>query len=417
MIEWNPVLAVFLFIYAFQTGFDLWIERLNCGHLRRWGDRAPDAFRAVLDEEKLRKMRAYTIENSHFDGLETVVSDGLFIVLILLGFFPGIEHLLDERGLSLIPAGLLFMLAAGAVSYIIHLPFDYAQTFGIEQRFGFNQSTPAIWVSDQIKAVIVNLLLVAILLSALLWTIETFPDRWWLAAFALISGIQLLLSVLYPIVIAPLFNKFEPLKDRDLAEKVRNLTRENGIRVKKVLQMDAGKRSRHTNAYFTGFGRTKRVVLFDTLLDSHSEDEILAVLAHEMGHHKGHHVWKQFGLFEAAMFVGLYVSYRLLDWPQLYSAFGFGTMKPYVGLFFLGIFWQKAGYFLSPVYMAISRRYERQADAFAVKLLKTGKPMAAALKRLAVDNLSNLTPHPVYVRFHYSHPPLVERVGALEKES
>jgi len=417
MIEWNPVLVVFLSIYVFQSAFDLWLEKLNRNHLKKWGDRAPDSFRTVLDAEKLGKMRAYTIENSNFDSFQTLVSDGLFIILILFGFFPGIERLIEEWGLTPIPGGVLFMLVAGTISFIIHLPFDYAHTFGIEQRFGFNQSSLAIWVSDQIKGAIVNLLLVSILLSALLWTVETFPDWWWLAAFVIISGIQLLLSILYPIVIAPLFNRFEPLKDQELAQKVRDLTRENGIRVKKILQMDAGKRSRHTNAYFTGFGRTKRVVLFDTLLKSHSQEEILAVLAHEMGHYKGRHIWKQFGLFEAAMFVGLYVSYRLLDWPQLYSAFDFETMKPYVGLFFLGIFWQKGGYFLSPLYMALSRRYERHADSFAVKLLKTGRPMAAALRRLGVDNLSNLTPHPLYVRFHYSHPPLVKRVEALEKES
>ena len=417
MIKWNSVLTVFLCIYVFQSLFDLWLEKLNRDHLTRWGDRVPDSFRSVLDAEKLGKMRAYAIENSNFDSFQTLVSDGLLIALIVFGFFPGIERLIEEWGLPLIPGGLFFMLVAGSVSFFISLPFDYMHTFGIEQRFGFNQSTLAIWVSDHIKAAIVNLLLVSILVSALLWTIETFPDWWWLAAFVVISGIQLLLSVLYPIMIAPLFNKFEPLKDQELAQKVRELTRENGIRVKKILQMDAGKRSRHTNAYFTGFGRAKRVVLFDTLLKSHSQDEILAVLAHEIGHYKGLHIWKQLGLFEAAMFVGLYVTHCLLDQPQLYSGFGFETMKPYVGLFFLGIFWQKAGFFLSPLYMALSRRFERAADLFAVKLLKSGKPMAAALKRLGVDNLSNLTPHPMCVRFHYSHPPLVERVEALEKVS
>jgi STE24 endopeptidase len=216
-------------------------------------------------------------------------------------------------------------------------------------------------------------------------------------------------------LIAPLFNKFEPLQDQELADKVVHLMQSAGLRIKGIFQMDAGKRSGHTNAYFTGLGRTKRIVLFDTLMQSHPQEEILAVLAHEVGHYKGRHIWKQFFFFACSMAAALYLCYRLLNWPLLYQTFGFKISSPYVGLFLLSLLGQKAGFFLSPLYMALSRRFERQADRFSVGLLKSSSSMITVLKRLAADNLSNLFPHPWYVRFHYSHPPLMERIMALEK--
>ena len=216
-------------------------------------------------------------------------------------------------------------------------------------------------------------------------------------------------------MIAPLFNKFEPVRDEALAGKIQALMAENGIRVKKILQMDAGVRSRHTNAYFTGIGKTKQIVLFDTLLASHTQEEILAVLAHEAGHFRRKHVLKQLAIFEAFFLVAFYLTSLLIEWPPLYAAFGFSAPVTYAGLFLAGIVWQKAGFFLQPVYMAISRHFERQADIFAVNMIGTSAPMTTALRRLAADNLSNLNPHPLYVRFHYSHPPITERVSILEK--
>ena len=189
----------------------------------------------------------------------------------------------------------------------------------------------------------------------------------------------------------------------------------NGMRVKHLFQMDASLRSRHTNAYFTGLGKTKQVVLFDTLIEAHPRDEILAVLAHELGHFKGKHIIKGLFLFEVALLSGLAVTSLFLSWPPLYSAFGFVNAQPYAGLFVIGIFWQKVGFFLQPAAMALSRRFEREADRFAVRAMASSRPLAAALKRTAADNLSNLSPHPLYVRFHYSHPPLIERIERLER--
>jgi STE24 endopeptidase len=221
---------------------------------------------------------------------------------------------------------------------------------------------------------------------------------------------------LYPVVIAPLFNKFEPIQDLGLVERIRNLMKEVGLRVKAVLRMDAGKRSKHTNAYFTGIGKTKRIVLFDTLLDSHPEEEIISVLAHEVGHWKKRHVLKQIILLEALSFVVFYVVSRLLKWPLLYQTFGFEEPVVYVGIFLVGALLSPLGYFAQPLESAISRRFEREADDFVLELMKTGEPMQNALKRLASDNLANLIPHPSYAWFYYSHPPLVERIERLAPE-
>jgi STE24 endopeptidase len=255
----------------------------------------------------------------------------------------------------------------------------------------------------------------SLLLSAILWLIQVTPTSWWIWAFLTVSLVHLLLVELYPVLIAPLFNKFEPIRDLELAAKITSVMQEHGILIKRILQMNAGVRSRHTNAYFTGLGKAKTIVLFDTLLESHPHEEILAILAHEVGHFKRKHVLKDVVLFEILLFAGFYATHLLLNWPVLYSAFGFASPSPYVGLFLIGIFWQQAGLFLQPLFTAISRHFERDADLFAVRMVRSADPMIASIRRLAVDNLANLTPHPLYVRFHYTHPPLIERVRLLQQ--
>jgi STE24 endopeptidase len=215
-------------------------------------------------------------------------------------------------------------------------------------------------------------------------------------------------------VIAPWFNKFEPVQDDILREKIMALMDQTGLRAEGIYQVDEGKRSRHTNAYFTGIGRAKRIVLYDTLLSSHTHEEILAVLAHEIGHWKKKHVLKQLAFVISASLVLFYLVYRVIGWPPLYDAFGIVQMPVYAGLFLASLYLGAAGFFLSPAGAAVKRRFEREADRMAFDLTGTAAPMISALKRLAKDNLANLHPHPWYVKFYYSHPPLVERIEYLE---
>jgi STE24 endopeptidase len=415
MIEWNALLFGFLFLFLLYLVFDLWLERINRQHLKSQGGHVPKLFEGFIDGPKLSQIIAYTLDNSRFAGLQQIISDTVLLGILLSGLLPLLEQLSGYWKLPFIPSGLFFLLIPGIISSLVDLPFGYYHTFVIEEKYGFNKSTRRIWIIDQLKAAALSLVLFSLIVSLILWMICLSPFHWWLWGFLILSLIQLTLAILYPILIAPIFNKFQPIQDQGLVDKIDHLMQEAGIRIKGLFQMDAGRRSRHTNAYFTGLGKTKRIVLFDTLIENHPQEEILAVLAHEAGHFKGKHIWKQFLLFELSMLLAFYLSYKLIDWPLLHQTFGFQHASPYVGLFLVGILGQKAGFFLAPFYMALSRRFERQADRFAVGLLKSPSSMMAVLKRLGADNLSNLFPHPFYVWFHYSHPPLVERITSIEQ--
>jgi STE24 endopeptidase len=417
MIANNLLLVGFLIIYFLELFFSLYLEAINRRHLKAQGTRVPAPLAGFIDSDKLARSVSYTLANSRFGMVHQLSGEMILLVILLSGFLPFLEHLTRTWQWPFILSGLFFLFIPGLISSLMDLPFDYYHTFVIEEQYGFNKNTPKTWIIDQLKAGVLSLVLFSLILSLILWMIRFSPNHWWLWGFLILSFIQLLMALLYPILIAPIFNKFEPIQDQQLGANINHLMQEAGIRIKGLFQMDAGKRSRHTNAYFTGLGKTKRIVLFDTLIESHPPEEVLAVLAHEVGHFKGKHIWKQFFLFECSMVIAFYLSSLLLDWPLLYRTFGFDTTPPYVGLFLLGILGQKVGFFATPLYMALSRRYERQADQFAVRLLKTPSTMVTVLKRLASDNLSNLFPHPWYVRFHYSHPPLMERITLLQESS
>jgi STE24 endopeptidase len=236
---------------------------------------------------------------------------------------------------------------------------------------------------------------------------------WWFWAWMGVGAFELAMLWLYPVLIAPLFNKFEPIENQALVESIGVLMEKVGLHVKGVFKMDASKRSKHTNAYFTGIGRNKRIVLFDTLLASHTEEEVLAILAHEVGHWVKKHVLKQIVVLEIISLALFYLVSRILDWPLLYQTFGFAEPVFYVGLFLISALFAPIGFFAHPLESAFMRRFEREADDFALELTRNAEPMQRALKRLATDNLANLTPHPLYAWFYYSHPPLVERIERL----
>ena len=254
----------------------------------------------------------------------------------------------------------------------------------------------------------------SILVSAFMAFILYLPTSWWFWAWMFFTLFEILLLWIYPVVIAPLFNKYEPVNDEILKEQINSLMAKVGLKAKGIYQVDEGKRSRHTNAYFTGIGKTKRNVLFDTLLASHSREEILSVLAHEIGHWKKRHILKQLIFMIAASLVALYFVYHIAGSPVLYRAFALPQTPLYAGLLLVSLYFSCLGFFASPIGMGIMRRYEREADRMAMELTGTSGHMISALKRLAKDNLANLHPHPLYVWFYYSHPPLLERIAYLQ---
>lgn len=414
MVKYNGILVIFIVIYLFQLLFSLILQKLNCEHLKRRGGEVSRRFEGFINAESLEKIIAYTGEKSQLAIIHGTISELVLLGLILSGFLSYLDGYLEGWGLYDVWVGLLFFAALGFVFYLLELPFDYYHTFIIEEKYGFNRSTYKLWLFDHLKSCLLSIVLLSLVLIPILWIIQVFPHTWWLWGVIIVVVLQIVLMILYPIIIAPLFNRFEHLKDKELVEKVRDLLAKAGYRIKEIFQMDAGRRSRHTNAYFTGIGKARRVVLFDTLIQQHPHDEILAVLAHEVGHFKGKHLIKGLILVGASTLIVFYLIYCLMGWPLLYATFGFEGPRAHAGLLLIGILLQKVGFFFKPVYMALTRRWEREADLCAIHLLKEPGPLIRALKRMAADNLANLAPHPVYVWFNATHPPPGERVAALE---
>lgn len=417
MINAYSFMLLFVAIFLLQSIFSILVELLNRRHMRKFGAQAPGVFKDYIDETQLKRIYSYYMDNSIFGIISKIFQDSILLIFILVGGFSWINGLGFAASGAFVLGGLEFFIILLLLGFVLGLPFDYYHTFIIEQKHGFNNSTTGLWASDQLKGLLVSAVLMMIIVAPLLLAIKHLPNSWWFWGFLIIAVIEISIAELYPVLIAPLFNKFEPLSDEELAGKVKTLVESAGLRAEGVFQMDAGKRSKHTNAYFTGLGKTKRIALFDTLLESHTHKEILAVLAHEIGHYKLRHILKSLVLSMVSSLVIFYLTFRIVQAPGFQQAFDFDQSSLYMGLLIIGIFWRRVSYFLKPVPMALSRFFERQADHYALNLLGEAEPMIQALKRLAKDNLSNLNPHPFTVWFNYSHPPLDERIRALQSQA
>lgn len=414
-IQINSFLIAFLIVFGVRSVFQVVLNRLNIRHLCRHGGETPAPFKGMIDQEKLARISAYTADSARFGLLNSLFDQSLLLFVLLSGFLPWV---LDRLLLSIsnpIGGGLIFFALLWVIFNLPDIPFSLYETFVIEERHRFNTRTLRIWFLDLVKETVLSAILGGIVLGFLLILINSLRQTWWIWAWMVLAIFQGLILWLYPVVIAPWFNRFEPIADESFERRIRNLLEEAGLGVKGVFQMDAGKRTRHTNAYFTGLSRTKRIVLFDTLLNAHTQDEILAILSHEVGHWKRGHIIKQLALLVIVSLFGLFAVAQVLDWSLLYQTFGFHEPVLFLGLFLVGTLMSLAGYFSRPLASAISRRFEREADDFASELTGTTVSLSQALKRLAVGNLANLNPHPLYAWFYYSHPPVVERIERLER--
>jgi STE24 endopeptidase len=417
MVQFNLLLSAYLAFFILRSLTQLLLNRLNVSFLRKHGGEVPDVFQEVIDREKLKKISAYTIDSANFGILSTLASQVFFLLLLLSGFLPWLVQAIQFQGWGEIVPALIFFALLSVIIHLFQVPFDLYDTFVIENRYGFNTKTLKLWVMDLLK----SLALSAILGGLLLWLFLSLAIHggtlWWLWAWVLVGAFELLMIWLYPVILAPLFNKFIPVENQELTRRIEALMQKAGLRSKGVFQMDASKRSRHTNAYFTGLGKSKRIVLFDTLVVSHTPEEIEAVLAHEIGHWKKKHVLKQLIFMEVLSLVGFFLLAKLLPWAVIYQTFGFPGPILYVGLLLIGVLFSPLGYFAQPLGAALSRKFEKEADDYALALVASGEPLIQAFKRLAADNLANLVPHPLYAWFYYSHPPLVERILRLKKDA
>ena len=392
---------------------ELGLARLNEDNVRRNAGAVPEAFRAVISPEVYEKSIAYTLAKSKWNRWEMIVDTFVLLAALFSGFFPWFFALITDRFGNSVWAGAGFLFASGILLAAPGLPFSWHAQFRLEESFGFNTTTALLWWMDRVKGLLLGLMLGFPLLALILKLIERAGDFWWLWAWGSILGFQLLLTVLAPVLILPLFNKFTPLPDGPLRERLLALGKKTGFHARTIQVMDGSKRSRHSNAFFIGFGRFRKIVLFDTLLQQLGETELEAVLAHEIGHYKKRHIPKMLMASAAGLFFTFYALAWLLKRDWFFTTFGFPAGSAAPALLIFGLLSGILTFWASPFIHALSRRFEYEADAFAAETMKENVSLIGALRSLNEKNLSNLTPHPWYSGFYYSHPALIERENAL----
>ena len=396
-----------------------WLATRQIRHVAIHRERVPDAFRGTVTLAAHQRAADYTLAKARFGLASTAFSAALLVAWTLLGGLDALNQALLTWVLPRfgpITYQLALLASFAGIGGLLELPFDLYSTFRIEQRFGFNRMTWRLYVVDMLKGVLLGVVIGLPVAALILWIMGSAGHTWWAWAWAAWMGFNVLALVLYPTLIAPLFNRFEPLEDATLKERVQALMARSGFAAKGLFVMDGSRRSAHANAYFTGFGAAKRVVFFDTLLAKLRPGEVEAVLAHELGHFRHRHVLKRLVTLFAISLAG----FALLGWlasrTWFYTGLGVvpSTSAPNdaVALVLFMLASPVFGFFLSPLFAGVSRRHEFEADAYACRQAD-GRDLAAALLKLHEDNAATLTPDPLYVRFYYSHPPATERLAAL----
>lgn len=432
-------LAVFGLVFGLGLAVELSLNFLNrleaLRHPSLPSRFAGPRFAGHFDPETFARARSYTLERLSFDNVSLLYSAALTGLLLFTGILPAFDHALARAFVGgpqeSLHRGVLFLTGVLFVQSLLKLPLSVYATFRLEGRYGFNTMTWGLFWRDLFKGTALSAVLGIPLLYALLALMRRCGPAWWLWAFGLLLVFQIVMLAVYPVFIAPLFNRFQPLEDGPLKRSLLELAGRLRFPAAGIHVMDGSRRSLHSNAYFTGFGRFRRIVLYDTLLRQMERPELLGVLAHEIGHYKRRHIYKRMAAQTLMLGGLLFLASLALRWPPLYTAFGFDTHaysgsataflapatfagSPAVGLFLFLTAFSVLSIFFSPLQNLISRRHEYEADAYAIEATGDAAAMQTALIKLSSRNLSNLTPHPWYSAFHYSHPTLGERLGAID---
>ncbi len=398
--------------YLLVIGFGYWLDFLNLGHLKKYGSVIPPEFEGHIDQALLSKTKEYNVEHTKFDFVSSVFNNIVFLlfIFVLLNIY---NSWIISLNYSFILTGLAFFLLLSYAETIISMPFSLYSTFKIENKYGFNTMTFTLWIADTIKSLLISTVLMGLLIAAGLFLIQKSPDLWWLWVWCFFLVFGIFMMYISPYVIEPLFHKFTPIEDEALESGIRGLMEKVGIRVSRVFKIDASKRTRHTNAYFTGIGKVKRIVLYDTLIEKMDREEIMSVLAHEAGHWKKKHVLKHIVVTETIALVAIYVSFRLIQSDFLIDLFNIKESSFFAKLIVLGFIGSIMSVPFGPVFHYFSRKHENEADKYSFEMTGNADSMISALVKLSKDNLSNLHPHPLYALFHYSHPPVLERIRRI----
>ena len=408
----NTFTLLFLAALAGSTLVQLWLANRQLAHVRSHRKQVPDAFaeRIALDEH--HKAADYTVTNTRLGMIELIYG-----VLLLLGWTLGgglewLDQIWRGAGFGPLTSGVAFILSATLLMSLLDLPFSLYHTFVVEERFGFNRSTLRIFVLDLIKGGLLMIVIGGPMIAIALWIMASSGGLWWLYVWLVWMAFTLVMFWAYPTVIAPLFNKFTPLENESLEARIQRLLDKCGFKSKGIFVMDGSKRSGHGNAYFTGFGRNKRIVFFDTLVDSLEPEEIEAVLAHELGHFKLKHIQKRLLTSAALSLAGLALLGGLASQPWFYSGLGVSRPSDYMALMLFMMVAPAFTFILQPVMARLARKHEFEADAYAVTQ-SSGNDLVKALVKMYKENASTLTPDPLYSAYHDSHPPAPVRISHI----
>ena len=408
----NWIAGLILAALLLEFVLELVADVLN---LRAMKDRPPEGFEDVFDPERYRKSQRYLRANTRFGWIGGGFDLAVLLIFWFAGGFAWLDRWTRSQGWGEVLTGLVFVGILMAGRSVLNLPFSVYGTFVLEERFGFNRTTPKTFVMDRLKGMALSAAIGGPLLAAILAFFDRFGPEAWLPCWLAVTGFSLLLQFVAPAWIMPLFLKFEPLEDGELRTAILDYADSADFPLANVYVVDGSRRSAKSNAFFTGFGKNKRVALFDTLIERHTVPELVAVLAHEVGHYKRKHILQNMAIGIVQTGILFFLFSRFISWPPLFEAFHIHTPSVHAGMVFFGMLFSPINFFLGIAMQGLSRKNEYEADRFAAETTKDGSAMIDALKKLSAHNLSNLGPHPLYVFLHYSHPPVVERVRAIRR--
>lgn len=406
----NAIFWVILTAVVVDFAIGVVSTNLNIGRLK---DSAPDGLEDVYEMDEYRKSQEYTRTQSRFGLIVGSFKLGTLLMFWFVGGFNYIDEVVREIGLNEVGSGLVFISSLSILSFILSLPFGLYGTFVIEEKFGFNKTTLRTYILDTVKGLVLASLIGIPLLAGVLYFFEYAGSMAWLYVWALVIVVSLVMQVIAPIWIMPIFNKFTPLEEGELRQSIMEYAKKVDFTYGNVYVIDGSRRSAHSNAFFTGFGRTKRIALFDTLIEQLSKDEIVSVIAHEVGHNKKRHIL--LGMALSILHTGalLFLLSMVLENRLLFDAFFMENTSIYASIMFFGLLFTPVDLIMSPLLQLISRKHEYQADRWAVETTDNRQHLVSGLKKLAAKNLANLAPHPLYVILNYSHPPLLSRIKAI----
>ena len=406
----NIYLAVILVIIIGNYVLDLIIELLNVKSTEK---ELPREFEGSYDLAKYKKSQEYLKDNTYFKLIQGMFITAVVLFLILSGGFNFIDSIARSFNFGIIPTGLIFSGILFFFFQIIEIPFSIYHTFVIEEKYGFNRTKPKTFILDILKSWLLSIIIGGLLLSLILWFFIKSGNLAWLFCWLGVTVFEFFIIFIAPIVIMPLFNKFTPLEEGELKQAIQTYAQSQNFKLKGLFKMDGSRRSSKSNAFFTGFGKYRRIVLFDTLIKNHDLDGLVSVLAHEMGHYKKKHILKMMVISILTNGLMFFILSIFINNPRMFAAFRMDNLSIYASLLFFSFLYTPINIILSLAGNVLSRKHEYEADKYAAFTYKKPEAFILALKKLSADNLTNLTPHPLKVFISYSHPPVLERIKTL----